>query len=150
MSFTSDEEDWNISDEEGEYSDEETIFKPEVTAFERTGYGGILGETKDRALQDPLEKFQIAVDAISRSLNNQNTILSENDIQILLEKANKLKYVYYKNPQAYILGYLASNGGKNIDIKSFKHVSTKILPLLSEGSVLEPDILRYARLWETL
>jgi hypothetical protein len=126
MSFTSDEEDWNISDEEGEYSDEETIFKPEVTAFERTGYGGILGETKDRALQDPLEKFQIAVDAISRSLNKQ----------ILLEKANKLKYVYYKNPQAYILGYLASNGGKNIDIKSFKHVSTKILPLLSEGSVL--------------
>ena len=129
----------------------------EIKAFERVGGPNAMLGTIDKAIQDPLERFQTFVDAIARSLDGQGIILpfngqsiGEKDIQIMLENAHKLKYIQFKNPTAYVLGYIASNNGTKITIKSVKYVIDNVLKLNLQGNIQPPDVLRYARLWEEL
>ena len=124
-------------------------FRPEMGAYNRAGQDD-LGEKLDYNLLNPLEIFQISVDAISRKLINRDIKISEQDITIMLEKSNKLKYVKYKNPNAYVLGYISSFSGKQINNKYFKYTIDKVLPYIEDASILEPDVLRYARLWLSL
>ena len=153
MSYSSDEEDyeWEINDEEG---DESMNYGQEFNVYERTGPGGInLGLVGpdgkiDRSIQEPLERFQIYVDAISRGLMNEELgIIAEQDIQIMLEKAKKLNNVNFKNPSAYILGYISSKGGKQLTKIQFNYVKNTILSKIIDTSINPEDILRYSRLW---
>ena len=90
--------------------------RPEIGAYNRVGlpgdiHGGFIGSDGkiNRNMLEPLEIFQMQVDAIARKLKGQNIkkIMDESDIQKMIEKSNKLMYVNYKNPTAYVLGYLA-------------------------------------------
>lgn len=129
-------------------------YVPGMDAYTRVGPGGFLGgdvRPIDRATQDPLERFQRYVDAISRNLSNwQGVNISEQMIDDMVQTARKLDDVKYKNPTAYVLGYLGSNAGKKIDKKSIDHVLTKVLPHVQENFVLPPDVIRYSKLWLTL
>lgn len=142
-------------DDPEEFFEEEVTYGNEIKAFERSGgYGSMLGKSigpdgKPIKTQDPLEKFQIRVDAIARSLKSIFPgIINEESIQTMLEKANQLKDVQYKNATAYVLGYIASTGGENLTAQTFKIVESKISKIHLEGNVKSPDILRYARLWQ--
>lgn len=149
--------DWDIDED-----DDSVQYKDEIKAFQRVGLpGDILKRTVgpdgkiDRSIQDPLERFQIYVDASARNLMGENISINEGDIKIMIEKAINLKYVHFKNPNAYILGYIASNGGKNITQKTFDYATNNALPLIiksliDKGSIRPPDVLRYARLWSNL
>lgn len=142
-------------DDSEEFFEEETTYGNEMKAFERSGgYGSMLGQSigpdgKPIKTQDPLEKFQIRVDAIARNLQSVFPgVISQDNIQTMLEKANQLKDVQYKNATAYVLGYIASTGGENLTPQTFKIVESKISKVHLEGNVKSPDILRYARLWQ--
>ena len=147
-------------------SDSPQRFENEGNAYERAGFpgvaamlgtaftGGAFGELQkhiNKLVQEPEERFAIYVDAISRSFNGrQGVTISEDDIVAMLMKIRRLQYVDKKNPTAYILGYLASNGGSRMDKKRVNEVITKILIYSEDSSVLPPDVIRYARLWMTL
>jgi hypothetical protein len=135
-----------------DYSGSPPNFLPEMGAFDRIGDDDlnlppIIGP--GGGSQDPLDRFRLKVNAISYNLKDYNVPISKNDISVMLEKAGNLDKVKYKNPSAYVLGYIASSGGRNITRDSVNKTS-KYIPHLQEGSVLPPDIVRYARLWVNL
>ena len=132
------------------------IFQPSITDWGRVGLpggdGAILPSGKvGRAMMEPLEKFRMYVEAICRNLNNWDSInISEISIQRMLETAAQLEAVGYKNPTAYILGFIATGGGQKLTKKNFDQVISQVLTHVDDDSVLQPDIIRYARLWEKL
>ena len=102
----------------------------------------------NKTIQDPVLKFKCYVDIISRKLISDNIDLRERDIENMVSKVESLQYIGFKNPSAYIAGYIASGGGKNITETSVNYSFTRVLPLIElEGGVQRPDIIRYARLW---
>ena len=66
----------------------------------------------------------------------------------MLEKVDNIADIQYKNPIAYILGYLASRGGQSLRRNDVLSVINHVLPKLNnDGSVQPPDVIRYARYW---
>ena len=132
--------------------------KPSYKELQNVGLPGFVGLVEkpmtrmERSMMDPLDSFRINVDAISRSLRNWDDVkISEKDITEMLESAADLKYVQYKNPTAYVLGYMASNGGKKLDKTSFDSVIKKVLPHTEDQTSVTPvDVVRYARLWQNV
>lgn len=137
-------------------------FRSEVKAFERAGPSGKLIELlsspsvledagkKGREAISPEDRFLINTDAFCRYLNSQNiALLSENDINTLLEKTTLMTELKYKNYIAYILGYIASQGGQNLKVTQVKNVIDNILPAIGEkaNGIAPPDVVRYARYW---
>ena len=155
MSISGDDEDFDFMFDE----EDGPKFGDEFAVFERVGLpggqlGGITGVDGkiDRTIQDPLERFQVFVDAISRDLMGQNISIDEDDIQKMIDTSRNLNKVKFKNPTAYVLGFIASRGGTEISKSSMEYAIKKALPLTAEGesSVLPEDIIRYARLWVNL
>lgn len=137
--------------EEDYYDNQELNMVAGAKAIERVGLPGLevlgLGKT-DNFNKNPLEYFQTKVDAISRNLSVKYKInISQDDINIMLRKSDLLMKVEHKNPTAYILGFLATSGGRNIDQKTVINVIKNILPFVEKNFVTAPDIIRYSKLW---
>ena len=134
-------------------SDNESDFGNEAKAFERAG-GGLLQELLTGVYTDdidmkkrdmpPIDRFLISTDAMCRSLK-----LSTSDINTILTKARyQVAGIEYKNYVAFILGFLASEGGSSLKVKKVRSVIENILPQVSERAGVEPeDVVRYARYW---
>lgn len=159
------DEDDDYSDEDGyedEYEDEyegESKVQIGFKDLERLGGGVVVpwatdAEGNPLKTQTPFGRFTLKVDAIARNIDSECTTigLSNNDIQTLLDTSEKLKHVEHKNPSGYILGYLATQGGrKQISRDSLKSVWTCYQKLRrKDGTVKEPDIIRYSTLWRGL
>jgi len=128
--------------------EEEGKLMAEISAFERIGGIGDLMVTTDLMAQDPTDRFKIKVNGISRDLkNNRHVSLNEDDIKNLLEKVSIIKEkgfnIAFINPSAYVLGYIASKGGRQIDNKEVQNIFLNVLKLVE--SVTQPDVIRYAR-----
>ena len=144
------EDDWKMPEHE-EQRMEPTFKQMQHVGFVGPVIGGRvegqLAKRKKRIAQTPLENFLEDVDGISRNFEAKGILeISEYEIQDMLEIARKVKYVEHKNPWAYILGYKASNGGNNINRISVDYVFSR-LHLVVDGSVKQPDVIRYARYW---
>ena len=123
----------------------EDLGRAEMGAWERVSFGPIVG-TKQRLqdIQNPLEKFKVITNAICRGMNDENIIkLTEADITNIIQKADVIPNIEYKNPTAFILAYLVTNGGNEINKTVLKNL-TKKLPQIPD--IQEPDIIRYSRL----
>ena len=69
----------------------------------------------------------------------------------MISQVDNLKYVNFKNPSAYILGYIASSGGSNISESNVTYCFNSVLPFVElEAGLQLPDVIRYARLWTNL
>ena len=155
------DEDDDYSDED-EYEDEyegESKVQIGFKDLERLGGGVVVpwatdAEGNPLKTQTPFGRFTLKVDAIARNIDSECTTigLSNNDIQTLLDTSEKLKHVEHKNPSGYILGYLATQGGrKQISRDSLKSVWTCYQKLRrKDDTVKEPDIIRYSTLWREL
>jgi hypothetical protein len=134
-------------------------FEDSFKDVERTGMRGIdidvylnefsLKQTK--LFRSDIESFIINTNSIAREMVDNN-ILNNNDLENILENIKNLDKPNLKNPSAYILGYIASNGGRNLDIENYKKALNiikrkKTKYSLEDTSVLQPDIVRYARIW---
>ena len=165
--------------------DEEQEFQNTFSDIERVHYSNKLtemipsdilllhGNNKYKRLTRT-QRFLISCDAILRNLIDQleyrdlsdikyvtldKPIVSEDDINKILETTRSTD-VEYKNPCAYILGYIVFKNlekGK-ISKNYFKYAVVNILlPIVNDmGSnknswgVTEPDIIRYTNLWINL
>ena len=115
-----------------------------------TGDMSELNKQINHITQDPEERFKRHVGAISHSITEDGFYdISVDDRNKMCRIASNLDNVKYLNATAYILGFLATNGGRSIDEKTIKHIFT-ILPRLTDDSVKPPDVLRYARFWLNL
>jgi len=150
------------SDESGIYDYEpEQSMEMEQGAFERAGVGQLLGtviqeggtvaETLKKAMKeidDPEERFKIFVNMISLHLRGEKIIsITDTNIRDMLENISRMSGIKYKNPTAYILAFLATNGGQYLDIARIKEF-INILPNIPEDirrGVEPPDLVRYAR-----
>jgi len=145
----------------GDFKAEEPEMMAEIGAYERAGtsgrlnmtliQGGTLGELQKKAMKElatPEDRFQLYVDAISRKLNGDNIMnVSQTEIDAMLDAMPMVPNIQYKNPTAYILGFLATAGGRKISVSKIKTIIEEVLPQLPESGVEAPDVVRYARLW---
>jgi hypothetical protein len=163
MNFNNIENKWESNSEES--FEDEIKFKPSIKAYEHVGLSaavsamlgtimeGNLGELQkkiNKMIQNPVDRFAIYVDAISRSLTSREIInLTQDDIINMLLPIKNIKNIEHKNPTAYILGYVATEGGISLNKKNIQKVF-KILSSLEDYSIKEPDVIRYSRFWMTL
>jgi len=132
-------------------------FVADIHAFDRTGVGrlgteivggkiGDLQKRMDREMSSPEDRFSMYVDAISRKLEGDGIVhISNTDIETMLDKIPEIKDVKYKNPTAYILGFLASRGGRSMD--NVSNIIKNVVPSVKDVGVEAPDVIRYARYW---
>lgn len=145
--------DYNDNDDNDDYYGDGPQYQDEFKARERTGIMSNVTDRSLRNIQDPREKLLVLVDAISRSINSDymNDYITDDDIAIMTGKIDQLLHPQSKNATAYILGYLVTRGGNKILPDKVKEVFTQVLPnIKNDTSVTKPDVLRYARLWQTL
>jgi len=149
--------DYDTDDDLSSSPSDDPVFKPGIKDIERVGLqgaiylGNIPSNRIERAMMDPLDRFRMYVNAISRRLNNWEDVdISDKSIEKMLEKSALLEAVGYKNPNAYIMGFIATGGGLKLSKEKFDYTIKKVLPHVEDSTVFPQDVIRYARLWETL
>lgn len=150
----------------GEEEESFPEYKAEMGAFERTTMGrlgtkisakdlkgkdvGELYKILNKSSYDPRDRLALLVEAISLSLNDRGILSINNDlIQDMIGYINLTKKPEDLNSVGYVLGYMATNGGRNMvktQVKTVIDASKKIL----EGGITPPDVVRYARYWINL
>tara|TARA_Y100000389_G_C17406444_1_gene488347 strand:+ start:202 stop:696 length:495 start_codon:yes stop_codon:yes gene_type:complete len=143
---------------EREYIEEPNIFGNEINAFERVGAPELIGLTLSTFVEGKLGKINDKLNILSRTDNEafsfkvaaiaKNFNINYNEINSILTEIYKIKNIKYKNPTAFVVGYLVTRGGKKIN----KNEITKLIKNknLIESNIKGPDILRYARFWINL
>ena len=141
-----------------DYDDTEYIDEPQfehgIGAYKQVGFAPVGLGTMDvlgfNKKFDAKGHFKQTVNAIYNQLREDRIGLSGEDLNRLIEIVDILDKVQYKNATGYILGYIASNGGENINKQNLNNVFKNILKTVSDKSVGQEDVLRYARLWLSL
>lgn len=157
-----DEPDYIQENEYDEYAEEGPEFQTEMGAYGEGGRveikrtidqfkdllveGGLstLTQAIGREYKNPIERFSGTVDAVCRSLG-----IEEEIIETILLKILSLKNVEYINPVGYIFGYIATDGGREMDNAKIQGIFRKIdvyNNMLNAG-MEQPDVIRYARFW---
>lgn len=144
--------------QEDQYSAEEDFLddgpelKAERDVRERAGGGMNLVSSKELKDATPEERFNVYVEAISRSLNSDGIFtIEQKDINTMLERSSFIQNIRYRNPTAFILGYLASKGGVAIDKRRVANIFENMkIPEITEQGITKPDVIRYARYWMNL
>ena len=146
-------------------------FAAEFKAFERVGVSNItqtylvasLTTSGDDVLnklflQDPKVKFIMRLDraynTISEEILPKKYKLAEGDLGNMLAHMKNVKDIGQKNPQSYLLAYIATkNGTVNPSSEEIEYIVENLLPAFDgmldydSSSVKPTDIIRYVRLW---
>lgn len=139
-------DDFDYADFEGD----DIEYKAEVNAYDRAGPGGKLAElleTHDGKTVSPEDRFKISLHALGQNLISQG-LLTHTDVDNMLEKTQFVTGLRFKNYVAFLLGYMASQGGRALKKDVVLNVINNVLPKIKEGGVYPPDVIRYARYWE--
>lgn len=143
-------------EDDDDYIDEPQ-FGQSIHAFKQAGLAPLGLGTQDVGEYFGIAKkfdakghFKETVNAIAQQLREDGFRLSNDDIVQLIETVEQLENPQYKNPTAYLLGYIASNGGRDINKKTVNHVFNNLLKTVTDKSVKQEDVLRYSRLWYNL
>ena len=152
-----DEDDQDVDDWFGQGQE---IAQHQDTFLDRERAGGvILGcwntdkDGKPLKTQTPLGRFCLFIYAISYGIKADCHSIDEEGIKTLLSLSQKIPRVEFKNPTAFVLGYIATRGGRyNITRDSLSSVwkcYQQMHNINKDESITEEDIIRYARFWRT-
>ena len=117
-------------------------------------YIDLVSKKRNKLFMSSLEKFVKNVYQIGKDLI-ENGLLSIKDLENILNNITTLDNPQYKNATAYLLGYIASDGGTNLDPKNAENLLRKF-NTLEKKKFFEDDtidcaaIIRYARLWVSM
>jgi hypothetical protein len=130
---------------------DETEFRHGINAYQQAGFTALgLGTVDVLGINKRFDSkihFKETVNAIAQQLREERIRITNEDINQLIEMADYINDPQYKNPTAYVLGYIASEGGRNIDKRNINNIFNNVLSEVSDKSVKQEDILRYTRLW---
>jgi hypothetical protein len=111
----------------------------------------------NRRLSSPMDKFGCQVYIEAKRLRGHEAPggLGEGDIVAMLNLLVQVKensdgdafafpHIGDKNAQGFILGFLASNGGRDLTPENFRHVVKTYLSGIAENYVKPEDVLRYS------
>jgi hypothetical protein len=117
----------------------------------------------NRRLSSPMDKFGCQVYIEAKRLRGHEAPggLGEGDIVAMLNLLVQVKensdgdafafpHIGDKNAQGFILGFLASNGGRDLLPENFQKVVSTYLAGLAEDYVKPEDVLRYSRFCQKL
>ena len=130
-----------------EGGEEETVFEEEheemaeVNAYERAG-GSLISSYSLKSARNPKEKFSIILSATLQKMASRD--ITENDKSTILHSIANRDDIIYKNPAAYILGYIGSRAGRGITKESMERAFNNIGTAIG---VEEPDVVRYSVFW---
>jgi hypothetical protein len=115
--------------------------------------GGTMKTDLDKNYKTAEELFPDIVSAIAASIVDEryNVLGPKEADENILKNIDNVKNTQYLNPTAFVLGYIASNGGRGITKDRFNLVTKEILQnssVITDTSVQPEDVLRYARYWE--
>jgi hypothetical protein len=137
-------------DFEEEFEYEEQEFKEEKGAFERAGGGAHLIGIGLKYVTNPIEKFKIIVNAVFNE-SKFSAGMGEGDLKVMMDKVPSINKVQFKNPPCYVLGYIASRGGREITKERLDLAESLISDMSTKEDVITPpDIIRYAVFWLNL
>jgi hypothetical protein len=133
-----------------DYDDE---FLDEYKAVERAGYTSKLNElVNDINNPSAEERFLVNIFGVGNSIIQDKQLnytlkLTYDDLNNILDKTQYLINKKFRNPTAFILGYLCVKIGK-IDKETFDKITHEnILSEFKDAGIQPPDVLRYARFW---
>lgn len=147
--YSDDEEEDFFDNFEEDYEDPNEIGQ-EFKAFERTGFMHPLLSGDFKSGMTDSERFARRLNVYLQQYRED--YFNDSQINFLLDKIDSIKDIRFKNPLAYALGYfivdINRSGIKYINKEKFQKIK-KIVKEQSEIVSL-PDVIRYARLWETI
>lgn len=132
-----DDNDYIFYENEGE-------LKPDFHALDRSEiFNESCGDLKDKT-----QRFKTFVSIVASEMKDIYLLdLKTTDINFLLNYVSKIPTPGYKNPTAYLLGYiLIKKGSTKVALEKY------IIPILNQlsYSVNPHDVIRYSRLLEKL
>lgn len=126
------------------YDDNECELRADFHILDRSEYFNEY--TKD--LKDKVQRFKTFVSFVATEIRDDQLLdLKPSDINFLINSVSNILTPEYKNPTAYILGYILLKKGYT------KHALEKdIIPILNRltYTVTPHDVVRYARLLENI
>lgn len=123
----------------------------EIQGAQIEGKFGDIQRKLNKISMEPRDRFVLQVNAVYNALTTGGVIsLADGEIDTILNRIKKIPHAEYKNPTAYILGYMANIGSYNIKLnqKNVENVLQNVLPKLKDSDVTGSDVVRYARLWQ--
>lgn len=102
----------------------------------------------NRSIHTPREKLCLIIDGISRNYNERFDLeLDNNTIKDIVSYIDYIKKpLGYINAICFVLGYVISTGGIQINNNIFLDVKSRILPMIqSDSRINEADLIRYSR-----
>ena len=151
-----------MSDNDDDDNDNKIDMQPTFDDLQRVGAGNYqdldnyidaIGGKQNKLFRSDIEIFVYSVYNVGKELIDNN-ILSSTNLDVLLNSMSKLNKPQYKNATAYILGYIASNGGHNITKDNIKkslgliRFNKKDIYTVQDKSIDCAAVIRYARLWQ--
>lgn len=145
-------------------NDNDIDMQPTFDDIQRVGGGNYqdldsyidaIGGKQNKLFRSDIEIFVHSVYNVAKELIDNN-IIYKNDLDILLNSMSKLNKPQYKNATAYVLGYIASNGGHNITKEKIKKAlglirfNKKDIYTVQDKSIDCAAVIRYARLWQNI
>jgi len=151
------------SDYEEEYnsgSDDGPQYAAERSAYERTGKEDPFTVVFDKPEPSEKKEHDKWVRGLSKRERFYYTIRTEvipeiEDIfpgqitkQVLVDKTLDLVGLEYRNPWAFVLGFIASGGGRRLEKAEILNTLAKTPVAIKEKyGITPPDVIRYARYW---
>ena len=140
--------DYDYSD----YEEEDANFGDEFAARDRVSTG-LLGDTGEFSF-DPKDKFTRRVYNITTTMIKKGRI-STGDRDIIIEGISSLKNAGMRSASAFVLGYVASGGGRQVTRegwkRAYKYFQTDVKEdgqsSVWDSNLTQVDVIRYGRYW---
>ena len=148
--YSDDEDFWDINHEDEDENINLNEDGQDFKAFERTGFIHHLLTSDYQTGMTDSQRFAKRLNVYLQQYRED--LFTDSQITFLLDKIETIKDIRFKNPLAYALGYFIVDinraGIKYINTNKFKKIKKQVNE--QNEIVSLPDIIRYARMWQTL
>ena len=150
------EEDREDQDYDEEDYDEYRESKEERGVGERTQQRHVFIDAendaeKDARLKTPLEHFTTNIRKVSEkilvNIYLDTRIFNKNDVTQIISNIHLFSKPECKNPTCFVLGYIATVGGQNINYDILSKLYKIIDKIDETKNIKDADIIRYCTLW---